>query len=76
MRCSGSIGLPLSGRNTRIFYKRLARIHVFAPRLPLMHRVGYKGPFSTSQFDFAWFVWEAAPPIYGTVIDRVNWRKL
>ena len=57
-------------------YDRLARIHVFAPRLPLMHRHGYKGKKATSQFDFAWFVWEPAAPIYGTVIDKVNWRKL
>ena len=57
-------------------YHRLARIHCFAPRLPLMHRANWKGPFATSQFDMAWFIWEATPPVYGTVIDKVNWRKL
>jgi hypothetical protein len=58
-------------------YDRLNRVHVFAPRLPLMHRADWTGKKATSQFDFAWYVWERKPPIGGgPVIDRVNWRKL
>lgn len=57
-------------------YDRLARVHCFAPRLPMMHRDGWTGPKATSQFDHAWFCWQPKPPMYGTVIDRVNWRKL
>lgn len=37
---------------------RLARIHVFRNRLPMMHREGWAGPRSTSTTAFAWFVWE------------------
>lgn len=38
--------------------KGLARVHVFAPRLPMMHRDGWEGPKnSNSGMAFAWFVW-------------------
>ena len=46
----------------------LARIWVFSRRLPMMHRVGYDGPKSSSAIAFAWFVWDHAhsgPPTLG-----------
>jgi hypothetical protein len=42
---------------TKGFEKHLARVWVFAPRLPFMHRHGYEGPKnSNSGMPFAWFV--------------------
>jgi hypothetical protein len=50
----------------------LARIHVFARRLPMMHRAGWEGRKANSGMAFAWFVW-----IRGhrepTTIDRIYW---
>ena len=50
-----------------------ARVHVFAGRLPALHRVGWTGPRVSNPTCFAWFVWDAthAGP---TVIDRINWK--
>jgi len=51
----------------------LARVHVFANRLPMMHRAGWKGPRASSAIAFAWFVWERehrGP----TKIDRIRWE--
>ncbi len=45
-----------------------ARVWVFSRRLPMMHRVGYDGPKSTSAIAFAWFVWchsHRGPPTLG-----------
>ena len=52
----------------------LARIYVFANRLPMMHRHGWQGNRSTSAVPFAWFVWDAehAGP---THIRRIRWEK-
>jgi hypothetical protein len=36
----------------------LARVHVFRDRLPMMHRLNWPGPISTSQVDYGWFVWD------------------
>jgi hypothetical protein len=42
---------------TKGFADHLARVWVFAPRLPFMHRHGYDGPKnSNSGMPFAWFV--------------------
>ena len=42
---------------TKGFQDHLARVWVFAPRLPFMHRHGYDGPKnSNSGMPFAWFV--------------------
>jgi len=52
---------------------RCSRIHVFANRLPMMHRAGWTGPKSTSGVAFAWFVWDdrhQGP----TTIDRITWE--
>jgi hypothetical protein len=51
----------------------LARIHVFANRLPRMHREGWAGKRTSASMELAWFVWErgyAGP----TTIDRIWWR--
>lgn len=50
---------------------KLARIHVFAKRLPMMHRAGWEGRKANSGMAFAWFVWDQAH--HGpTSIDRIN----
>lgn len=52
---------------------KLARIHVFRNRLPMMHRDGWSGNKATSAIPFAWFVWDAN--YYGrTALDRISWR--
>jgi hypothetical protein len=38
----------------------IARVWVFAGRLPLMHRDGWDGPKSSSAMAFAWFVFDHA----------------
>jgi hypothetical protein len=52
----------------------LARIHVFANRLPLMHRADWQGPKATSSIAFAWYVWsrDHSGP---TTIDRIEWKE-
>jgi hypothetical protein len=52
---------------------RLARVHVFRERLPMMHRHGWNGPKSTSQVPYAWFVWNRDHRGPAT-IDRISWR--
>lgn len=37
---------------------KLARVHVFISRLPMMHREGWAGKKSTSTTAFAWFVFD------------------
>jgi hypothetical protein len=52
----------------------LARIHVFAKRLPMMHRQGWEGRKANSGMAFAWFVWlrgHCGP----TAIDRIRWDR-
>lgn len=47
------------GRRSRILDTgKLARVHVFTNRLPMMHREGWNGPKATSAIPFAWFVWD------------------
>lgn len=51
---------------------KLARVHVFRNRLPMMHRYGWAGPKASSAMAFAWFVWDRfwkGP----TIIDRISW---
>jgi hypothetical protein len=54
---------------------RLARIHVFAKRLPMMHRAGWEGRKANSGMAFAWFVWNRAPG-GPTTIDRIRWEAV
>jgi hypothetical protein len=56
---------------------QLARIHVFANRLPMMHRSGsnpWTGPKASSAMTFAWFVWDRVHT-GPTTIDRIFWEK-
>jgi hypothetical protein len=52
---------------------QLARVHVFANRLPMMHRAGWDGPRASSAMAFAWFVWERNHKGPAT-IDRIRWE--
>jgi len=50
----------------------LARILVFAKRLPMMHRAGWEGRKANSGMAFAWFVWNQNH--HGpTTIERIRW---
>jgi hypothetical protein len=51
---------------------RLARVHVFANRLPRMHREGWTGNRTGSTTAYAWFVWQrdhSGP----AELDRIRW---
>ena len=48
----------------------LARIHVFARRLPMMHRADWQGRKANSGMAFAWFVWDRGHKGM-TTIDRI-----
>lgn len=60
--------------------QHLARVHIFAPRLPMMHRAGWDGPVnSNSGMAFGWFVFlrdfrkfAKTPPS----VHWLNWRAL
>jgi hypothetical protein len=52
---------------------KLARVHVFANRLPMMHRDGWNGRRASSAIAFAWFVWSAKHHGPAT-IDRIFWE--
>lgn len=63
MRCAFLEGLrlyrPDQHKAGRGLSDHLARVWVFAPRLPFMHRHGYDGPKnSNSGMAFAWFVFQ------------------
>jgi hypothetical protein len=49
---------------------KLARIHVFKQRLPMMHRDGWAGPRASSAIPFAWFSWRSDHKGPAT-IDRI-----
>ena len=53
---------------------KLARIHVFSRRLPMMHRAGWEGRKGNSGMAFAWFVWNQAHT-GPTTIDRIQWKE-
>jgi hypothetical protein len=52
---------------------KLARIHTFRRRLPMMHRDQWAGKKANSGMAFAWFCWDAdhSGP---TTIDRIDWK--
>jgi hypothetical protein len=52
----------------------LARVHVFAKRLPMMHREGWEGRKANSGMAFAWFVWDRTHRGAAT-IDRISWEN-
>jgi hypothetical protein len=51
----------------------LARVHVFANRLPMMHRYGWSGPKNTSAVTYAWFIWEAGHS-GSAQLGRISWE--
>lgn len=53
----------------------LARVHVFAKRLPMMHREGWEGRKANSGMAFAWFIWDRAHRGPAT-IDRISWEAV
>lgn len=53
---------------------KLARIHVFSKRLPMMHRAGWEGRKANSGMAFAWFVWDQLHK-GPTTIDRIRWEQ-
>jgi len=57
-----------------ILDRHLARVHLFANRLPMMHRKEWRGRRATSMIAFAWFVWlrDYAGPI---TLNRVTWEE-
>jgi hypothetical protein len=63
----------------RGFDRHLARVHIFAPRLPMMHRAGWDGPINNSSaMPFGWFVFHRDARRIGGVGPQVmwfNWRK-
>jgi hypothetical protein len=62
-----------SERRAAILENRgLARIHVFARRLPMMHRDQWAGPKVNSGMAFAWFCWDRNHAGLPT-IDRISW---
>jgi len=64
----------------RDFGEHLARVWVFAPRLPMMHRAGWDGPVnSNSGMAFAWFVFHRnirKMSRTGAQVHWINWRKV
>jgi hypothetical protein len=48
-------------------------IHVFANRLPMMHRDEWEGPRTTSNVTFAWFCWTRGY-IGRPFANRIRWR--
>lgn len=57
----------------------LARVHVFAPRLPMMHRENWDGPRASSAMAFGWFVFHrdyARIARQPAQVRWVNWRHI
>jgi hypothetical protein len=52
---------------------KLACVHVFKRRLPMMHRDNWTGPRASSAMAFAWFVWNRDHSGPATV-DRISWK--
>lgn len=53
---------------------KLARVHVFRKRLPMMHRAGWEGRKANSGMAFAWFCFDAAH-VGPTTLHRVSWEE-
>lgn len=54
---------------------KLARVHIFANRLPMLHRHGWDGPVATSTQCYAWFVFDKfhkGP----TSLYRIRWEPV
>lgn len=53
--------------------KHLSRVYVSSRRLPMMHRRGWKGPLSTSNQAFAWFIFQRYNPT-PTELGWFDWK--
>ena len=51
-----------------------ARVHVFANRLPMLHRHNWTGPKASSAIAFCWMAWERGYDGPAT-IDRITWEN-
>jgi len=51
---------------------QLARVLVFARRLPMMHRANWTGPRASSAIPFAWFIWDRAHNGPAN-LSRISW---
>ena len=63
----------------RGFARHLARVHVFAPRLPMMHREGWDGPVnSNSGMAFGWFSFQRGWADKGgqPTVSWINWKTM
>lgn len=63
----------------RALKPHLARVHVFAPRLPMMHRAGWDGPVnSNSGMAFGWFSFQRDWARKGgkPTIEWINWKTM
>lgn len=63
----------------RALRPHLARVHVFAPRLPMMHREGWDGPVnSNSGIAFGWFSFQRGWASKGgnPTVNWVNWKTM
>jgi hypothetical protein len=61
-------------RNSILDSGKLARVHVFRNRLPMMHRANWNGPRVSNPTAFAWFVRSRdhrGPSIW----DRISWTS-
>jgi hypothetical protein len=63
-----------SERRCGILEGRLARVHVFRKRLPMMHRDEWVGRKANSGMAFAWMVWDRGHT-GPTTIDRISWER-
>jgi hypothetical protein len=61
-------------QRARLLDQHLTRMHVFANRLPMMHRDGWTGKRASSAICFAWFVFEREKK-GPTILDRIRWEK-
>jgi len=67
--------LESMGRTDILDGGRLARVYIFANRLPLMHRYGWEGPKASSAMCFAWLVWSRDHEGPAT-LQRIKWEAL
>lgn len=66
--------LESTGRSDIIDGGKLARVHLFRNRLPMMHRMGWEGPKTTSTVPYAWFVFDENHQGV-TTLHRLTWRN-
>lgn len=65
--------LESEGRSDILDGGKMARVHIFRNRLPMMHREGWEGKKTTNTIPFAWFVFDSnhSGP---TELHRISWR--